>query len=158
MKTTAVVICLGSLCILGGCANVEGVDMYHLRGRLVNAQDGKPMAGARVVGAIFLGYDPPAECWKREFSITDGQGDFDAPVGKLVGGPYPLFLIPVSRTPETLGQVAVYIGVEGHWQKRIVAVGKPQQSKMTATDRWVELGELRYDPNAPTVTTRPAGT
>jgi hypothetical protein len=157
MKVIDLALCLVALGLYGGCALVDGTNTYHLKGRLVSVHDRQPVAGARIVGAVFLDYDSPEEVWKSEASITDSSGVFDAPARQLWGGMYPIFLIPDSRTPPPLDNVAIYIGVNGKWQKHIVPVPKSQQYKVTDTDRWIELGELPYDPGAATVTTHPAG-
>ena len=153
-----------SLCIffmltipLGGCATVDGTNCYHLRGRLMNAQDGTPVAGAKIVGSAFTDYDPPREHWRHDFSITNANGEFDTPVHVLWGGLYPLFLIPEYRTPGALKEVAVYIGQDDKWQKKVVPLSKAQQLRTDKSDRWVDLGQILYDPNGPSITTRPAG-
>lgn len=153
---------LGVLALLGGCTFTNGTVTYHLCGRLIDAQDGKPVVGAPVVGNTFYpNYHPSADyltqkVLKRETSITDEQGKFDAIVLSTVGRMDPFSFIPGLPPPGPLDKAVLYVDLDGKWQERIITLRRSQQSKRTDKERWIELGELRFDPNGPFPTTHPA--
>jgi hypothetical protein len=158
MKAITQIALLGVLGLLGGCTDTCGTNTYHLRGHLINAQDGKPIVGAPVVGALNSNFDPAAHHWtqkdlRKEDSITDEQGGFDALVLKSVGRMDPFWFIPGLPPPGPLDKVVLYVDLDGKWQERIITLRRSQQSKRTDNERWIELGELRFYPSGPCVTT-----
>ena len=161
-----VVSATSCLWLASGCAPsyalVDWTGTYHLNGRLIHAHDGSPVVGASVV--VYKNYedrdvDPPPWIWEERMVVTDDSGCFSAPIYVLMGGTYLICMIPKGSDecpPGPCESFAVYIGVDGQWQKRIIPVSPSQQSVVKGDDRWVELGDIPYDPNGPTVTTQPA--
>jgi hypothetical protein len=140
------------------CAYCDQLDIYHLSGRLVSSLDGKPVAGASVVGSVHLDHAPPDAYWKEFSSDTDANGEFHVRTGVLSGGLQPVPLIRwYASPPRQLNAVAVYIGKDSKWRKIVIPLAESQQLHKTETERWIEVGQLRLDPNGPTVTTHPTG-
>ena len=152
---TKMTIFLGVLPLLSGCICVCGTDTYYLHGRLQNAQDGKPVVGVNVVGSYFADHPPMEESWNKSVSITDADGSFNTQAFHLWLGHC---IIPIDVCfPDPLEEATLFVGKDDKWQRITIKLRPSQQSRVAAdAKRWVELGDVRYDPNGTIVTTRPA--
>jgi hypothetical protein len=141
--------------LAAGCSSGDRVCYYHLTGTLVDAHTGRPVSGAKIVGSVFPARDPSGEQWRYDHVVSGPDGGFDATVGQLRGGVYPISLL-IAPEDAPVNEVAVYVDINHACRKIVIPVGQARQPRSTDKDRWIDLGKVFFDPRSPAITTAPA--
>ncbi len=135
------------LAILAGCSYNDGIFVYHVDGRVMDA-DRSPLPQRPIVASL-QPFTVNAEVERASFR-TDDEGHFSLEFGTgLAWGYMELFgLIPLGSTkgpvPPCLENLYIAVqGPSGIWQCTELELTKERQRKAAPTERWISAGDIR---------------